>query len=153
MTKISQVYDALLARLAAIMPSADGWTRLPNPYEIEENPSLFLKQGYGLAIGPGENRNDSVCPNVGIRRIVTVVVSRKVDATEINVTAKDSPHKQLLEDMFQVLREFEMNVSLLDSLGNAIFVADTGVNFVNGEDENYIYSSMQFTVDYFENLN
>lgn len=82
-----------------------------------------------------------------------MVVSRKVDATEINVTAKDSPHKQLLEDMFQVLREFEMNVSLLDSLGNAIFVADTGVNFVNGEDENYIYSSMQFTVDYFENLN
>jgi hypothetical protein len=153
MSKISTVYDTLLTRLDAVLTSASSWNRLPNPYNIEENPSLFLRQGYGIAIGSGSNQNQSQCGLVRIKRTVSVVISRKVDATELGVTDKDTGHKQLLEDMRSVLADFEKNVALSNDIANVIFVSDSGINFVNGEDENYVYSEMQFAVDYFENIN
>lgn len=153
MSKISDVYDALVLRLDTLFTSGAGYVRLPNPYEVEQNPAIYLRQGYGLAVGPGTNQNGSQCGLVRIRRIFSVIVSRKIDATELGVTDKDSGHKQLLEDMRTVLADFEKNVALSNDIANVIFASDSGINFVNGEDENYAYSEMQFAVDYFENIN
>jgi hypothetical protein len=55
----SSVNDAYAAIKTAVEATLTGKTELANPYEIENNPFGFLKEGYGIAYGPARE-----APNV-----------------------------------------------------------------------------------------
>lgn len=152
MGKVSNVYDALASRCVAVWPSH---MRLPNPYKVEENYEQVLKQGFGIAFGAGENTNRMVSCELSVRREMLVILTRKVNANESNVTARVAVEKQLFEDQKLLIDDLESNPTLNDSVNvtSAIFVGDDGLNFVFGEKDNYIILTTRVSVEYFDNLN
>lgn len=51
MSNYSTVFDGVISRLASLYPSK---TIIPNPYSLEDNQHTFLRDSYGLRLGPSE---------------------------------------------------------------------------------------------------
>lgn len=149
MSKIADIYDAMNTRIAALLTTH---TRLLNPYKVDENPSPFLKAGYGVALGSAENSKRMIYPKLSMRRVMTVVLTRKFYATEANVTAKASAEKQLLEDQLLVIKDFEANGALNATAFKTEFVSDGGIEYVSTDTDQFITTQTVFSVEYLEDL-
>lgn len=151
-TAITSVYDDMLTRLATLLPSLSGWSRLPNAYAVQDNPLTFLQQGYGLAVAETTNTKQLLSKTMSQSRLFRVVLSRQVYATDLDVSGFDSAAKQLLEDARTIMGDFEQTTTLNNGQWSAEFVQDSGIQFVNAEKENFIYIEVLFSVRIFETL-
>lgn len=149
MSKSTDVFDAMILRLESVLPTH---SRLRNPYEIEENNTLFLKKGFGLAIGQGNGPNTALSKQIEIERIFQVVLTRKAYAKESDSTGKASAEKSLLEDLFLVIQEFETNTTINSTASMAQYESDGGIEFVETETEGFIVIRADILVKYQESL-
>jgi len=150
MSLISTGYDALLSRLDALFPPTDGWNRLPNPYKPEENSELFLTQGYGIAMGPGNNTNRQVNCKFSVVRQMTVVLTRKYEALENDADAKASTEKQLFEDQYILINDLEQDISINGQTMYTRFVADGGIEYVRSDTDRFLILRTQYDLEYLE---
>jgi len=149
MSKISTVYDAVITAMGVLFPSVDGWTRIPNPYDVALNDDNFLRKGWGVRIGPSERADLELC-NFSTIRTMSVVISREIFNTGSNDTQFDDIGKQLLEDIYSVQARFyepdellvEVSVVKIDP------TSTSGVESVNGDKLNFlsIEASFDFTI-------
>lgn len=150
MTKISDAYDLMILRLQTLFPDH---RQIPNPYKLDENSELLLRQGYGLSISVGENTNRQVGCQMSIRRDMIVSLTRVVRANEFDVSAKDSAIKQLFEDQYLLIKDVETYPGLnSNDIVSAKYTTDNGIQFVFGEKDNYMALETTIAVEYFENL-
>ena len=110
MSKISTVYDAMLTRLGVLYPNK---TRIPNPYNIEDNNDNFLIDGFGLIVDSSAVQPHEFC-NFNVERTFTVILTREMIATDSDETKYDSVAKLLLEDVYTLQKDF-YNVNQLAS--------------------------------------
>lgn len=150
MSIASTAYDNLLSRLATLFPAVDGYKRLNNPYEPEQNPSIILAQGYGLAVGPGVQSNRQLSSIVTTSRTFSVVLTRAADATEHDDTRQDDRAKELLEDAREVVNSFEREVRLENLDLNVKYESDGGIESITPDDRSILVMKLQFVVDYFD---
>lgn len=150
MSNISTVYDAMITRIAAKLTTH---LRLPNPYKPNENSELFLKQGYGVALGPALNTNRLVACKLSIERQFFVSISRKYFALESSATNKASTEKQLLEDQLLLIQDFESDPTLNGSAFKTVYVSDNGIEYVFGEKDQFLIINSVFSIEYLEALN
>jgi len=150
MSKVSTIHAAYLTRLAAVLPA--GFTRLPNPYKPEENPSLLLKMGFGLRVGTGINTNRMVGCRRTFRRNFVVVITREYLALDTDADAKATTEKQILEDALLIQRDIENDGSLGGSAVVSAFIADSGIEYVSTATDRFMKTEIQFESEYFENL-
>lgn len=150
MSAISNIYDAVVARVVAVFPSH---TRLSNPYAIEQNPEGFLRQGYGIAIGPCTNTNRNLCHKVSILRDIIITITRQYAAVETDIATKVTAEKLLLEDQIDLISDFMNNTTLSADGGIVSFTNDGGIEqvFPGGRD-NFIALKLTFTVEHFEDI-
>ena len=102
MSKISNVYDYYVTRLAALFPSK---TRIPNPYSLEDNSFQFLRDGYGLKIN-GHNIARLDFKSIAQAYDFSVVFCLEAIRMEHNETSYDDIVKQLNEDTFTLRKDF-----------------------------------------------
>jgi hypothetical protein len=150
MSIISTAYDAMIARLGTLYPSGSGWVRLPNPYKPEENNELYLKQGYGIALGSGENTNRVVNCKFSINRTMTIVITRKFYAREDDASAKATTEKQLFEDQYELINDLEQDFTVNDSTMYTRYISDGGIEYISGEKDNFLMLRTEFSVEYLE---
>lgn len=141
MSLVSTYFDALLVRLDALMTSASGWTRIPNPYDVGENADVFLRKGYGLAIGAARNVQAINCNQI-VERTIRVVICREAMFTDSDATGVDGVVKQLMEDINTVMADFEKNQSLNNGAGFAGYVGDTGIQSIRDQEGKPAFLSM-----------
>jgi hypothetical protein len=98
MSKVSTVYDRMLAALGEEFPSL---TRIPNPYLLEENNDNFLRNGFGLKVGAGAYTPFEFCSYVISRRF-SVVFTRELFRVDSSPDKADDVIKELLENVKQV---------------------------------------------------
>jgi len=153
MSIITAGSDALLARLAALFPEGDGWHWLPNAYKPEENPELLLRQGYGLALGPGENTQRLVNCKFSVNRSITVVLTRKYDALENDATAKFATEKQLFEDQYRLINDLEQDVSVNGTTMYTRWESDGGIEYVEGDTDRFLMVRTEIALEYLEEFN
>lgn len=149
MSQISSVYDAMNSRIASVLTSH---LRLNNPYAIEKNPTLLLKLGYGVVIGPGTNNPKQLSNQLAINREMRVIISRKFYALPNKPADRATAEKLLLEDQFLVIKDFERNTTLNETAAVTNYETDGGLQFVNESNEDFLYIDTTFSVIYFENL-
>ena len=149
MSQISSIYDAMHSRIVGVLTDHK---RLPNPYKPIENTQLFLKKGYGVAILEGNNDNNQLSSQLGITRDFRVVITRKMYALENQGTDKATTEKNLLEDQFLVIKDFEKNTTLNSTASMTEYVSDSGIQTVSQDKDNYLSIETVFRVQYFENL-
>lgn len=145
MSGISTAHSTIVTRLGSVLT---GYTRIPNPYQVEFNPEPLLKKGYGVKVGPAINTNLQIA-DLTLGRDFTVVLSRKVDAHEHDAAARGTAEKSLMEDLLLVIKDLVTNSGLNgDSVVTSTnYQGDSGISFVG---EGIIYTEAEFRVDYFE---
>ncbi len=153
MSAISDLYDALVTRLEAVLPYASGFTRIPNPYDLSDNNDQMLRQGWGLAVGPAANANRELSCNLHVDREFTVSISRELFKLEHDVEARADVDKQLMEDLRLVFKDFEKQTTLNTGLRFCTYVSDSGIESIRGESQVFLTIRAQFRTVYIENLN
>lgn len=151
MSKASDAYDALKARVAVVLPNH---FILPNPYAPEQNSELALKQGQGVKFLGALNSERSLSCQLSLRRSVEVIVTRKYFGSELMTATKSSVEKALFEDQYLVIREVEKDpsVALTSVVVQTRFESDSGIEFVFNDDKPFLMIRSLFSIEYIENL-
>lgn len=152
MSEISTGYDAIIARMDALYPSASGWFRLPNPYKPEENNERFLVQGWGVALGAGTNTERLVNCKFSVSRNFSITFARKFYALESDPASKATTEKQLFEDQYALINDLEQNFTVNGSSMYTRYLSDGGIEYVSGEKDSYLMLRSDFALEYLESF-
>jgi hypothetical protein len=150
MSSISQIYDTVVATMAAIFPTK---TRIPNALVIEENPEQFLRDGYGIRLDPEAPAASEFC-TFSRSRLFTIILSREVISDEFTTSAIDAASKAILEDTYTLQKDFmnqdqlgiESNIELIDMAGTS------GIVPFIGERESFVLMEVSFQIQVTDNI-
>jgi len=158
MSSINSIIDALREQI----PTYSGFStkkEMLNAYSIEDNPSTFLNDAWGIVILSGDRaESDSPVYNniVTTQRGIGVVLCRPVyDVHGIGLQVNEEV-KNLLTDAETIRNNFLSVYKFGVLLGgeNVIYSGDDGVNFLQKEDGyKYIYTQVNFIFDTIETIN
>jgi len=109
MTKISDIKSAVVTLVSSTITD---YQQLSNPYAIDENSHLTLKQGFGVAVGPGRDTERYVGCLVTWERLFTIILIRQVLTTQNNVTAREVIDTALLDDHDKLRKAFYLDSTL-----------------------------------------
>lgn len=151
MSNISDAYDNLRTRLAAVLPNHK---ELVDPYNLERNSELFLKQGWGVVVGAGENTSRDIGSRFSVSRRMVVVITRAVAGGDIDVSTRVTAEKTLLEDQKTVINDLQYNGTLNNSAGvfRTDFVSDAGFEPALDDKVGFIALKSEFEIEYVEDV-
>jgi hypothetical protein len=152
MSLLTDIIDAIDARLLVVFPNHN---ILSDPYTIQNNTELALKQAYGLAIGSGLNTNRQVgCDIVTVKRDLVVTLTENFITRELDQTTKEATVKSLIEDQLLLIKEFEKDPTIQYSLSNRVtnflYVSDGGVQPIFSGRGDYLMIQSTFSLEFFE---
>lgn len=151
MSIISTAYDAFIARIETVLDTANqGYTRIPNPYNVEDNTELKLRKGYGLALLNAENTNRQVNCKFSVNRTMEVILTREYTGDEELAVPKSTLEKLLLEDQYKIINNFEQDLTINGSTMYTRWVTDSGIEFVAGQTGRFYMLKTQFLLEYLE---
>lgn len=153
MSNISTAFDAIKTKMGTLFPSH---IQLSNPYDIEENTTASLELGWGVALGPGTNSNRNLSCNMSIQRTITMTLTRRRYANELDTESKESAEKSLLEDHYTLIKAMEKEGTLnstVSGIARFFYASDNGIEVIVAESDSYIKLSTVFELEYFEDLN
>lgn len=147
MTAISEIYDAIVDKLAAELPA---FQRIPNPYALDENTAILLRKAYGLAIGAGTNTERYVGCLVTWERDYTIGLVTQVVNTENDTEGRASVEKDIIDAHGTILQAFESDSTLSGKCIKAVIVDDGGINYIQGVQSKYLALEVTLRVEYQE---
>ena len=150
MSRITEIYDAIVSVLSTELT---GYTRLPNPYSVDQNTFLYLQNGYGLAIGPGVDTERYVGCLITWRRDFTIIVVNQITTTMNNTDAKVIIEKGLLDAHDGLRKAIYLNSTLGGKAIKATLTDDQGVSFIDADALKFIAVEMTVSVEYQEDPN
>ena len=148
MTKVSDIYDALNTLISGTLTT---YSKLPDPYNVEDNTELFLKKGYGIAFGDDTNTNRKVgCQKITINQQFEIPLMNLVTATDSNATGHASLEKLLLEDKFKIIKALENDNDLSGSAMQARYIGGSAITYLEGDRGKYLLTGLFITIEYLE---
>lgn len=150
MSKIQDIYDALITVISGQLPD---YTRLPNPYAIEENTFMHMRSGFGISIGPGTDTERYLGCLVSWQRDFTVTLVRQVFTTQNNTALRADLEKDILDDHDNLMKAIYNNSTLSGKAIKTTAVADSGLSFIDGERLKFLAMEVTVQVDYEDNPN
>jgi hypothetical protein len=149
-SKISTIYDTLLARLAVIYPTK---TRIPNSYDLSNNGDVFLRNSWGLKIS-NSTYFEMEFNTYANDREFAVVFTREIIKTDTQTDQIDTVSKLLLEDINTLHKEL-INPSQLGihpSIQLITLGSTTGVNEVFTNNEKFLSMEVMFNIKLSEDI-
>lgn len=158
MSSIDEVFDAIRAAI----PTYSGFStkfEIPNPYSLESNPNNYMEDSWGLIVGAGTRspkENVAVMDyRLSTERPISVVLSRAVyEVHDFDKQINEEVKNMLLDaktirDNFLSLSKF----GVLKGGEEIVYVGDSGVNFINADKFNLIYTQIDFEIEIVETIN
>lgn len=151
MSLISTGFDALVARIESVLStSANGYQRIPNPYNVDDNAEPVLRKGYGVALLSAENTNRNVSAKFSVSRNMEVVLTRLYTGKVEDAPSKGSLEKLLFEDQYAIINDLEQDISINGASMYTRYVSDSGIEFVSGVTGRFFMLKTQFSLEYLE---
>lgn len=147
MTKISDIYDALASVVSAELPD---YMRFPNPYVIDTNTFLHQRAGFGIAIGAGSDTERYLGCLVTWQREFSITLVRQVLTTQNNTSVRVALEKEILEDHDKLRKAIYNNSTLSGNAIKTTLVADSGLNFIDGDRLKFLALEMTVSTEYEE---
>lgn len=149
MSAISEIYDAI----STFLDTNLGVTGSPlvNPYEVEENPDIVLKRGFGFFLGPAQDQG-TMTNMLMLNRDVIVTLTIETGAAQHNITKRQEAEKLLLEDQGKLIKELHIDPGVSEKVSAISYQADNGFEFVYGEKNNFLMIVSRFQMTYIENV-
>jgi hypothetical protein len=150
MTKISNIYDALLTRVAILFPTK---LRIPNAYSLASNGDPFLRDGWGLKVN-SSNYYEMEFNTYANDRQFSVVLTREIIKTDTQTSQIDAVSKLLLEDVNTLQKELinPSQLGILDSIQIINLGSTTGINEVFTNNEKFLTIELVFNVKLSEDI-
>lgn len=150
MSNVSSIYDRLRTVMSTALPTH---IELANPYVIDADADLNFEKGYAIGFADAINSNRFVGCKMSVTRDFVITITRQLFTTDRDIESRITTEKDLLEDHFTVIKEFENNPNLEDSsIVKAIFVQDGGLEFIRVERTDLLMIQSVFNIEYFEDL-
>jgi hypothetical protein len=149
MSQISTAYDNFHTRVAAVLT---GWVKLPHAYALEKNPEIYLKQGYAVGLGPGNNTKRLLSKTLSISRELHLSIVREMPALDLEATGRESVEKTLFEDLKLVIADVEANSTLNEGQIFCSYQGDAGIEYIDGDSSEYAFIKAIFQIEYFETI-
>lgn len=146
-TSITALFDEMIARVRSVLPSA---VEIPDGLNIAGQSALFLKDGFAVLIGPGQNTNRQLGCKITTSRTMTIVLTRQITTTASNAEASKVIMKRIMEDQMSLIAEFETETTMGHIVMKALYENDGGLELLVTQDQSgrfYILSS-NFSVEY-----
>lgn len=124
MSSVSEIYDEMVDLIESTLST---YKRLSNPYILEANNHLQLEKGFGITVGAGNRRDLHVGCKIAYERVFTVILTKKITATDHATTARETLEKNLLEDFVTLRVALEQNHTLDGTCIDMNYTADSGV--------------------------
>jgi hypothetical protein len=151
MSLISLGYDALIARVETVLSTTlNGYQRIPNAYNVEDNAEPILRKGYGVALLAAENSQRLVNCKFSVSRTMEIVLTRLYTGKVEDAPGKGSLEKLLFEDQYAIINDLEQDISINGSSMYTRYVSDSGIEFVSGGTGRFFMLKTQFSLEYLE---
>lgn len=151
MTIISTFYDAMIAKCVSIWPNAK---HIADPLSIETAPTIYLQDGFAVAILPGVGSQVDQSCQLRITRDVLLIRTQLVSATQLDATKMGSSIKTLLESQYSMIAALRTD-NMIGGISDISFISDGGIESIVTADQAgrfHVLSSL-FTITYIEDLN
>lgn len=146
MSAVTDIYDAIVNKVTTVLPD---YIRLPNPYDIEANTFLHLRNGFGIEIGPGVNTERYVtCKLSTWERTYTIILVKQVVTTQNNTAVRVVIEKDILDDNDVLFKAFESDHSLGGTVIKTVVQSDSGIAFLDVDRQKFLAMSIILTVEY-----
>lgn len=144
MSKISTVYNAILAKVVSIYPTK---IRLHNPYELSDNPEIVCKDSWGLRVEDATREDGEFC-NLSLTRTFTLVCIRQMVTLASKENGFDSVTASLLEDQQTFLNAFYSpdEIGQPSSIDKIDFTTISGVKEMTANEKKYLFNEVTFTI-------
>jgi len=135
------IYDSIFTIIEATFPNK---MELINPYVIEDNNELFLKEGYGIELGSVVLSDAFARVQRQFQRNISISFTKQVIATDKKAAPRIVAEKLLFTEELQ----------LITALKNGLpcdfceFVGDEGIEFIGEGTVNFMRSRMNFIINY-----
>lgn len=103
MSNVTLAYNAARTALAALYPDKN---EIPNPYSMEDNNTMLLRDSWGLKAGPTSVSPFEVLKETAAEYDFIVVLSTEIVRKDSDVEAVHTRIKALLEDGLLVRKDF-----------------------------------------------
>ena len=146
-TKIADIYDAIVTKISTALPT---FQRLPNPYALDENTAILMRQAYGVAIGAGTNTERYVGCLVTWQREYTIGIVTQVVNTENDTTGRALVEKDMIDAHRALLMAFEADSTLAGTCIKAVINSDSGIDYIAGALSKFLAVEIILSVEYQE---
>lgn len=150
-TKITTIYTQIRSVVGTLLT---GKTEIPNPYSLENNTELFLKNGWGVIIGSAQNSAMNIIKDDIESREFTVVITRQIFRLESDTAIMPAESLTLLEDIRTVKNDFLDfdQIGIEGSIEQIRFISASGIQFLQLGSFNFIYATLTFNFEYSETI-
>lgn len=150
MSKISTIYDTLLAKLALIYPTK---IRIPNAYDLASNGDPFLRNGWGLKLNSSIYFEMDFCTYANDREFA-VALTREIIKTDTQTDQIDSVTKLLLEDVNTLQKELinPSQLGIIEYIQLITLGSTTGITEVFTNNEKFLSIEVVFSVKLSEDI-
>jgi len=149
MGNFSLIYDGLVSLIETKLPE---YVRLSDPYDLTNNDSLRLGQGYALGISDGENTERFItCDQLTTRRGFIIGLTRLYAANETDPAARAAIEKSIMEDIRSIWKELQTTDHLNNvQVASVKYLADTGIEYVFDDSTSNISVVSSISLEFFE---
>lgn len=147
MSNATEIYK----KIRELIPTLTGFTdkkEIPNPYSLEDNQSQFLRNGWGVRIGPTTPTEETDrLPDYVEATDYEIVLSRQVVRTESNADKVPAVSQQLLDDFSLLENAFTPDVfSIAEGVSKININSITGIENVTAGKYNHVTAGITFEI-------
>ena len=99
MSNFTTVYDLLVGTTIPGLTGFSTKTKIPDPYNPEDNDINFLRNGWGLTIGESSDSEFQEFKYSKVNQVFNLVLTREVNRTSNNTATVESVSKAMAEDI------------------------------------------------------
>jgi hypothetical protein len=143
-TKISTIYDAIIAKMAVIFPNKK---RFPFGKEVDRNDSNFLKDSWGIWVVDHSLEELEFC-NYSLSYGINLTLAREVIFTDHDYSRIDEQVKLMLEDISLITKTMSNpdQIGVDDSIESIAIQSASGIDEVFTDNSRFIYSTISLRI-------
>lgn len=147
-TQATTIHDYLVTKCATLWSTKQ---RLFNPYDIEVNNELHLRNGFAIGFGAFEEVDVIGCCSK-ISQDFLITVSKKFYALEHDEEKRMTTEKALIEEAHALIKNIAADPKLGGAASKTAFRGSTGIQQVFQESQPFIFVTMTYNAEFTETL-
>ena len=137
---------------AKLVATLSGYTKIPDPYDPEENNILYLKKGYGIAYGPGQNLSRYATCRRTYQTEISILLVNQITTTDHNTAAREAIENSLMNDADALKYAIELDPDLNGNSAKTVYLDDSGIEYIKSDRARFYAVQINFTCEYHKNL-